>query len=51
MIVAKKQKQKKQPAEVFYEKGVLRSFTKVTEKQLWQSLFLIKLQAPLKNFK
>ena len=49
MIVAKKQKQKKQPAEVFYEKGVLRSFTKVTEKQLWQSLFFNKVAGPFKK--
>ena len=31
--------------EVFCEKGALRSFAKFKVKHLWQSLFLIKLQA------
>ena len=35
----------KQPPEVFYKKGVLKNFTKFTGKHLYQSLFLIKLQA------
>ena len=30
----------KQPPEVFYEKGVLKNFTKFTEKHLCQSLFI-----------
>ena len=34
----------KQPPEAFCRKGVLRNFTKFTEKRLCQSLFLIKLQ-------
>ena len=32
--------------EVFCKKGVLGNFAKLTGKHLWQSLFLIKLQAP-----
>ena len=34
----------KQPQEVFYKKGVLKSFAKFTGKLLWWSHFLIKLQ-------
>ena len=33
----------KQPPELFYEKGVLRNFTKFTEKLLRQSLFFNKI--------
>ena len=33
----------KQPPEVFYEEGVLRNFTKFTEKHLCQSLFFNKV--------
>ena len=35
----------KQPLEVFYKKGVLKSFANFTEKKLCSSLFLIQLQA------
>ena len=40
----------KQPPEVFYEKVVLRNFTKFTGKHLGQSLFLTTLQAWACNF-
>ena len=33
----------KQPPEVFYKKGVLKTFAKLTGKQLCQSLFLNKV--------
>ena len=33
----------KQSSEVFYEKGVLRNFTKITGKHLYQSLFFNKV--------
>ena len=33
----------KQPAEVFFKKGVLRNFTKFTGKHLCKSLFLYKV--------
>ena len=36
------QKMQKQPLEVFYKKGVLRNFTKITGKHLCQSLFFNK---------
>ena len=36
----------KQPPEVYYKKGVLKNFAKLTGKHLSQSLFSIKLQAP-----
>ena len=42
-------KQKQLP-KVFYEKGVLRHFAKLTRKHLRQSLFLIKLQAEACSF-
>ena len=35
--------QKRQPPEVFYEKGVLRNFAKFTRKHLCQSLFFNKV--------
>ena len=35
----------KQPVDVFCKKGFLKNFVKLTEKHLWQSLFLNKLQA------
>ena len=35
----------KQPPDVFYRKGVPKSFASFTEKHLCWSLFLIKLQA------
>ena len=37
------QKIKKQPPEVFYKKGVLRNFAKLTVKYLCQSLFFNKV--------
>ena len=40
----------KQPPEVFYEKSIFKSFAKITEKNLCQSLFLIKLQPSACNF-
>ena len=36
---------KKQPAEVFYKKGVLKNFTKLTGKYLCQSLLINKAPA------
>ena len=35
----------KQPPDVFYKKGVFKNFTKFTGKYLYQSFFLLKLQA------
>ena len=40
----------KQPPEVFYKDGVLKTFSNFTGKHLCQSLFLIKLQAEAYNF-
>ena len=33
----------KQPLDVFYKKGALKNFAKLTGKHLWQSLFFIKV--------
>ena len=40
----------KQPPEVFCKKGVLKKFTNFTRKQLYWSLFSMKVQAWLYNF-
>ena len=40
----------KQPPEVFCKKGVLKKFTNFTRKQLYWSLFPMKVQAWLYNF-
>ena len=40
----------KQPPEVFYKKGVLRNFAKLTRKHLCQRLFFNKVTALACNF-
>ena len=37
--ISKKVSLQKQPLELFYKKGVLKNFAKLTEKQLLQGLF------------
>ena len=34
----------KQPPDLFYKKGALRNFVKLTGKHLWQSLFIKKMK-------